>query len=414
VIRPRSWCARTILLLAAVLAGCGARQGAEAPKAASGAEGRRLEAEASARLAKLDLEARAAQVLLVGVQGAGAPSAASIELLARLPVGGVVLFGFNLPERPADLGAYVGALQDAAAKGGGQPLVVAIDHEGGSVFRFKGPGITRIPPPSEVGRVGEKYAAALGRAAGAELRALGVNMALAPVVELLTEGNKGFLGSRSYGRQAAVVDACAGAYIEGLQAAGVAAVAKHFPGNAGEDPHRGLPVLRIGRADYERDYAPRFSSAIARGVAGIMLSHVVLEAVDPARPATLSKALASDELRGRLGFRGVAVTDDLYMKALTGESSPERSAVAALKAGADLLMLTAMGGAERVRDAVVKAVRSGELPAARLDEAARRVIELKLRFGMDEDRDPAIRARRLAGFAALVEADAALARARGE
>lgn len=405
MIRPRSSFPSAILLLSVLLSGCGAQQGAAQ---------KRLSAEASARLAKLGLESKAAQVLLVGVQGAGRPSASALELLERMPVGGVVLFGFNLPERPVELGAYVGALQDAAARGGGQPLVVAIDHEGGSVFRFKGPGITRIPPPSEVGTVGEKYAAVLGRVAGAELRALGVNMALAPVVELLTDGNKSFLGSRSYGRRASVVDACAGAYIEGLQGAGVAAVAKHFPGNAGEDPHEGLPFLRIDRAAYERDYAPRFASAIARGAAGVMLSHVVFEAIDPSRPATLSRAVASGELRDRLGFRGVAITDDLYMKALSGASSPERSAIAALNAGADLLMLTAMGGAERVRDAIVGAVRSGELPAARLDEAVRRVIELKLRFGMDADRDPAVRARRLAGYAALVEEDAALVRSRGE
>jgi beta-N-acetylhexosaminidase len=408
VIRPGSSLLSAMLFLAVLLSGCRAQ---EDP---SGAAERRLSAEASARIAKLDLESRAAQVLLIGVQGAGKPSASTLELLSKMPVGGVVLFGFNLPDRPADLGPYVSALQDAAARGGGLPLIVAIDHEGGSVFRFKGPGITRIPPPSEVGAVGEEYAAVLGRAAGAELRALGVNMALAPVVELLTDGNKRFLGSRSYGRRASVVDACAGAYIEGLQREGVAAVAKHFPGNAGEDPHEGLPVLRIDRAAYERDYAPRFASAIARGAASVMLSHVVFEALDPARPATLSKAVVTGELRERLGFRGVAITDDLYMKALSGASSPERSAVAALNAGADLLMLTAMGGAERVRDAIVGAVRSGELPSARLDEAARRVIELKLRFRMDEDQDLAVRARRLAGYAELVEADARLVRTRGE
>jgi beta-N-acetylhexosaminidase len=413
--------AASILLAAIALSSCRAQQlesvgrGAGAAKQTAAAPDRGISARAAARLAKLDLEARAAQVLLVGVQGSGAPSASTLALLARTPVGGVVLFGFNLPERPAALGGYVGALQDAAAKNGsGLPLIVAIDHEGGSVFRFKGEGITRIPPPSEVGSRGAKLASVLGEAAGAELRALGVNMALAPVVELLTDENKRFLGSRSYGRAASVVDACAGAYIEGLQGQGVAAVAKHFPGNAAEDPHTALPVLRTDRATYERDCAPRFESAIGRGVAGVMLSHVVFEALDPTRPATLSPAVVSTELKGRLGFRGVAITDDLYMKALSAGSSPERSAVAALAAGSDLLMLSAMDGAEKARDAIVRAVRSGELAAGRLDEAALRVIELKIRFGMDEGLDPAARERRLALFAALVEEDGRKVRAAGE
>ena len=363
-------------------------------------------AAAARRVEALDLEAKAAQVLLIGIQGAGTPSASTLGLIGRMPVGGVVLFSFNLPDQPAAVGDFTGALQAAAARNGsGLPLIVAIDHEGGSVFRFKGEGITRIPPPSEVGSRGERYASVLGAAAGAELRALGVNMALAPVVELLTDSNKRFLGSRSYGRTASVVDACAGAYIEGLQEKGVAAVAKHFPGNAAEDPHEGLPVLKVDRAAYEREYAPRFESAIRRGVAGVMLSHVAFPALDASGPATLSRPVVAAELKGRLGFRGVAITDDLYMKALSASMGPERAAVKALAAGADLLMLSAMGGAEGVRDAIALAVRSGELPAERLDDAARRVLELKLRFGLDSDLDPEVRARRLAGFAALVEED---------
>jgi beta-N-acetylhexosaminidase len=329
-----------------------------------------------------------------------------------MPVGGVVLFSFNLPSAPIELEPYIAALQDAAARAPtagrvvGIPLIVAIDHEGGSVFRFKAGGITRIPPPSEVGARAARYASLLGRAAGAELRALGVNMALAPVVELLTDDNKHFLGSRSYGREASRVDASAGAYIKGIQAEGVAAVAKHFPGNAGEDPHEVLPRLGIDASVYERDYLPRFASAIRNGVSSVMLSHVVFGALDPDRPASLSPTIVRGQLRERLGFRGVAITDDLGMKALTASSSPERSAVAALAAGADLLMLTDMRAAARVRDAIVAAVEEGRLPMARLDEAVRRVLELKSRFGMEAALDKRVRAKRLADFPAIVREDA--------
>ncbi len=362
----------------------------------------------------LDLSQKAAQVLLIGVEGSGRPSADTLDLLARLPVGGVVLFGFNLPPEPAGLGAYAADLQDSVVRtrtGAGIPLIVAIDHEGGSVFRFKGEGITRIPPPSEVGPRGARYAALLGHIAGAELRALGVNMALAPVVELLNDRNKGFLGSRSYGREAARVDAAASAYIKGLQAEGVAAVAKHFPGNAGEDPHKVLPELDIDKRAYERDYLPRFASAIKSRVSSVMLSHVVFGALDPGKPASLSPAIVGGELRGRLRFRGLAITDDLGMRALSATWSPERSAVAALAAGADLLMLTDMRAAARVRDAIVAAVRSGRLPASRLDEAVARILEVKRRFGMEAGLDPKTRAKRLAGFPAIVQEDSKRIRA---
>jgi beta-N-acetylhexosaminidase len=358
----------------------------------------------STRLSSLTLEEKAAQVLLIGIEGSGQPSAESLALIGRLGVGGVVIFSFNMPLAPSDLGPYIAELQDAALVGG-IPLIVAIDHEGGSVFRFKGPGITRIPPASEVGTRGPRYAFLLGRAAGAELRSLGVNMALAPVVELLTDRNKGFLGSRSYGREASIVDADAGAYIDGLQAEGVAAVAKHFPGNAGADPHKVLPKLDIAKGVYERDYLPRFASAIRHRVAAVMLSHVVFETLDPDRPASLSPAIIGGALRGELGFRGLAITDDLVMKALTESLSPESSAVAAIGAGADLLMLTNMRAAEGVRDALVAAVRDGRLPAARLDEAVKRILEVKKRFGMAAGLDPIIRARRLSAFASIVLED---------
>jgi beta-N-acetylhexosaminidase len=352
--------------------------------------------------ASLDLPSTAAQVLLIGIEGRGWPSAGSLELVESLGPGGVVLFSFNLPEAAADLALYTASLQSASAKKRpGIPLIVALDHEGGAVFRFKNGGVTRLPPPGEVGSRGPDYAALLGKAAGEELRALGVNTALAPVVELMTDANARFLGNRSYGRDAERVDSIAGAFIGALQSAGVSAVAKHFPGNATEDPHRSLPRLGVDAASYERDYLPRFGAAVARGVGAIMLSHVLLPALDPERPASLSPLIVEGELRERLGFEGPVLTDDLFMGALSSTSSPEKTAVQALAAGADLLMLSAGTSAPRIRDAIVRAVEAGRLDRSRLDEAARRVIALKLRFAMGEGLGGA--EERRSAFPALVD-----------
>jgi beta-N-acetylhexosaminidase len=236
-------------------------------------------------------------------------------------------------------------------------------------------------------------------------------MNLAPVVELLGEGNAAFLGSRAYGSSGAVVDAAAGAYIEGLQSESVAAVAKHFPGNAAADPHKVLPKLEVSKAVYERDYLPRFASAIRRGVSSVMLSHVLFEAIDANNPSSLSPRVVRGELRGRLGFRGLAITDDLGMNALSLTRSPEEAAIEALNAGADLLMLVDMGEATRVQAAIVQAVKEGRLSQNRLDEAVSRVLSLKSRFKMDDELDPKLRASRLSAFPLTVEANAKKLRA---
>ena len=392
---------------ALALSACAAPAAAEkGPPPAS-----RFRAEAESVVARLSLDEKCAQVLLVGVGGRGSPSADSLELVSSLAPGGVVLFGFNIGEEASSLGPFVARLQDAAAASAPRlPLLVALDHEGGSVFRFRS-GVTRLPPPAEVGARGAPYAGLLGERAGLELKALGVNLVLAPVVELLDADNRALLGGRSYGAEPAVVDAAAGAFIRGLQASGVAATAKHFPGNAGLDPHKGLPVLAASKAELEASYFPRFAAASRAGVGAVLLSHVLVPAMDAKRPATLSPALI-EELKGRLRFEGVVLTDDLFMGAVAGERPPERSAVEALAAGADLLMLSAGGSAARVRQAIRRAVESGALPEARLDDACARVVAMKLRFSLSEAFDREARAERLAAFPGLVEESSLLLRAR--
>jgi len=396
--------ALSLAIPALALSGCGAcsagpaivRQAQLPPPAST------FRAKARAILARLSLEEKCGQLLLLGVQGQGSPSAEARALVRELGPGGILLFGFNIGEDVSELGLLTGGLQDAAAaSGAGLPLIVAIDHEGGSVFRFKS-GVTRLPSAATVGGRGPDYARLLGERAGLELSALGINLALAPVVEVRSSANGSFMGERSYGSDPALVDNVAGAFIEGLGASGVAAAAKHFPGNADVDPHRGLPVLEVDKTTLDRDYVERFRKAIDHGAAVVLLSHVLVPSVDPERPATISPLLDKALLKDRLRFDGVALTDDLFMKAIAAGLPPERSAVLAVKGGADLLMLSAGHAGHRVREALVAAVRSGELPESRLDDAVLRVIELKLRFSMDRAFDKEARAKRLASLPAIV------------
>ncbi len=328
-------------------------------------------------VARMDLEEKAGQVLLVGVGGRGTAVASSLAMLREVNPGGILLFGFNVPENPEALTPALETYQKAAlASGAGLPLLVAIDHEGGSVFRFKG-GVTRPPAPLETARRGPVFARLLGQREGLELGDLGIDMVLGPVVEPLTSDNQAFLGNRSYGRDPLLVDRIARAYIQGLAAGGAIAVAKHFPADGPADPHRSLPRLAASMSELRSLYLPRFAAAIKEGVPVVMISHIVVEAVDPGRPATLSPKVEG-LLRNELDFKGVALTDDLLMKALG--MSVRLSAPKALAAGADLLMLSSEDAAVPARDAIAAAVRMGILAEVRLDEAVTRIIALKLSY----------------------------------
>jgi beta-N-acetylhexosaminidase len=363
-------------------------------------------AEARSALSRLTLEEKASQILMLSIPGKSTLPASSAYILASLKPGGILLFGFNIPQDPLELGNFACEMQDAGAHKG-IPLVVAIDHEGGSVFRF-GTSLTRIPSARELGERPPSHAYRFGAVSATELRALGIAMVLAPVVELKTADNELFLGSRSYGSDPNQVDESAGAFLDGLQSWGpnklaVAATAKHFPGNSGEDPHRSLGVLDISREGYERLIAPRFASAARRGVAAVMLSHLRFGAVSGQEPSSLSAAVIGGLLKGSLGFHGVALTDDLYMGAIAGIMPPEESAVRAVAAGADFLMLSSAASARSVRDAVVASVRSGKVPMSRLNDAVFRILVMKFRFSMDRGLNPGIRERDRKEFPALLK-----------
>ncbi len=361
-------------------------------------------AEAIAALARLTLAEKASQVLMISVPGKTSLPGYSSDILASLNPGGILLFGFNVSENPLELAALIDAIQDSGSCRD-IPLAVAIDHEGGVVFRF-GDSLTRLPSAEHVGSRPSSYAYSLGAMSASELRALGIAMVLAPVVELKTADNAAFLESRSYGSDPRKVDESAGAFIAGLQSWGpgklpVAATAKHFPGNSGEDPHRESSVLEISRVRYEKDVAPRFASVSRRGVAAVMLSHARLGFMPGHEPSTISSAAIGGLLKDRLGFRGVALTDDLYMGAIASAMPPVESAVRALSAGADFIMLSSADSALPVRDAIIASVRSGTIPMSRLNDAVFRILSMKYRFSMDRALIPAAREIDRRGFPAL-------------
>ena len=329
----------------------------------------------------LSLEAACGQLVMTGIGGRGSLDQPSRRLLEELPAGAVILFGFNIPPAAGDLRPALDLAQEIArGTGAGIPLFIAVDHEGGDVFRFRD-GVTRLPSARTLGEAGPEAVARAGAAAGRELKALGINLNLAPVAEAWDARNGGFLGTRAFSADPEEAGSLATAFLAAQQAEGTAAAAKHYPGNGSEDPHKAVPVVPAALGEVESFYDPPFRRAIRAGVAVVMLSHARFPALDPEAPASLSPAVIG-RLKDGLGFRGVVLTDDVAMKALSGEGGAGAAAVAAVRAGADMVMASGGRVAREVYRALSEAVRSGELPEARVRDAAARILTQKLRFGL--------------------------------
>ncbi|MEU6544167.1 glycoside hydrolase family 3 protein [Streptomyces sp. NPDC046859] len=314
-------------------------------------------------------------VLQPGFTGTTAPD----WLLRRLGEGlaSVGLFGRNIasPEQLAALTAQLRAERD--------DVLVAIDEEGGDVTRLEVRSGSSFPGNHALGAVDDvaltrQVAAELGR----RLAACGVNLNWAPSADVNSNPANPVIGVRSFGADTALAARHTAAYVTGLQSAGVAACTKHFPGHGDTavDSHHALPRIDAGASLLtERELAP-FRAAIAAGTRAVMSAHILVPALDPERPATLSRGILTGLLRGELGYTGLIVTDGMEMQAIAATYGIERGSVLAIAAGADAICV---GGGladdetvRRLRDALVTAVRSGELPEARLAEAAERVREL--------------------------------------
>ncbi|WP_205730049.1 glycoside hydrolase family 3 protein [Blastococcus sp. TF02-8] len=303
---------------------------------------------------------------------------------------GVCLYGQNLagaadPDRvPALSGAVRGARPDA---------LVALDEEGGDVTRLEYRTGSSQPGNLALGVLDDvEVTAAAAAAIGGALREAGVTVDLAPSVDVNSDSRNPVIGVRSFGGDPDLVSRHGAAWIRGLQSTGVAATAKHFPGHGATtvDSHLGLPVIDADEDTFRSRDLPPFAAAVAAGVRLVMTSHVVFTALDP-QPATLSRRLLGDLLRGELGFTGVVVTDALDMAGVRAAHGIPGAAALSLAAGADLLLVGAEDGEQHcaaIRAAVADHVRAGLLPEARLHEAAERVADLRRELSARSAWDP--------------------------
>ncbi|MCM2332513.1 MAG: beta-N-acetylhexosaminidase [Anaeromyxobacteraceae bacterium] len=355
------------------------------------------------------LDRDVASLLCVGFAGK-TPSPEVLELIDR-GVGGVILFARNV-EDAAQVAGLVAALKRAA----GRPLLVSIDQEGGRVARLRAPqGFTELPPMRALGRADdEALAFDVGLLLGRELRAVGIDQDYAPVVDVDTNPLNPVIGDRALSRDPAAVGLLGAAIARGLQQAGVAACAKHFPGHGdtSQDSHVDLPRLPHALPRLlEVELAP-FAALARAGVAAVMTAHVVFEALDAARPATLSPPVLA-LLRERCGFTGCCVSDDLEMKAIAAHVPLEVAAPGAVAAGVDQLLVCHTPAVQHgAIDLVRRAVEEGRIPRARLAEAKARVEALLRWAGPPPDPRAAAAALRTPEHLALAARIPALATGR--
>jgi beta-N-acetylhexosaminidase len=313
------------------------------------------------------------QLVLAGLAGRG-PAAAARDLVGRRKVGGVILYAADVGT-PAQVLALTERLQGAA---GEVPLLIAVDHEGGRINRFRRP-VTRLPEAWTMGETGDPpLVRECGRVAGEELLAMGINVDLAPVLDVNDEPSNPVIGRRAFGDEPGMVARFGTAFAAGLRDEGVVAVGKHFPGHGHTttDSHQTLPVVtRSGEGLESIDLVP-FRAAISQGIDALMTAHVVYTSLDPDQPATLSPGIIGTLLRGELGYDGVVMTDALEMAAISDSHDRGEAAVGAILAGADIVLVS--DEPELAIAALRTAVRDGSLPEQRLDASVRRILRLKL------------------------------------
>jgi beta-N-acetylhexosaminidase len=263
------------------------------------------------------------------------PSRQTVALFKSTGATGVLLLARNI-ETPAQTKAYVAELEQRL----GRPLLIAIDHEGGWVLRFKS-GVTPFPGNTALGRARDpKLAYAVGRQMARELAPLGIRMNLAPVLDVAVKDYNPGIGIRSFGSDPKLAGRLGAAFIKGMQDNGVSACAKHFPGKgaATVDAHIDLPTIKLPRAAFSRTHLAPFRAACAAGVDAVMTSHVRFPAFDT-EVATFSKKIVHDVLRGELGYDGLVVSDDLCMGAITKRWPVAEATLKCLDSGHDVLMI---------------------------------------------------------------------------
>lgn len=305
-------------------------------------------------------------------------------LLAQYPVGGVVLFGKNITDE-TQLRELIAQLQQVSAV----PMLIGVDEEGGTVARLASHPAFDLPRYESAAAAGEQGPQAvydMSAEIGAYLAGYGISLDFAPVADVNTNPDNPVIGDRAFSSDPQTAADCVAAAVDGFSQAGVLCCLKHFPGHGdtASDSHDGAVYTEKTREELRACEFLPFEAGIQAGAPLVMVGHIAapnaVEGEEGQLPATFSRTIITDVLRGELGFTGVVVTDSLAMGAVTETYTPGEAAVLALQAGADLLLMPA--GLAQAYNEVLAAVEDGRLSEERIDESVARILALKQQAGL--------------------------------
>ncbi|MDO3411373.1 beta-N-acetylhexosaminidase [Saccharibacillus sp. CPCC 101409] len=347
---------------------------ADSGEAAGGAKD-----EATDLLARMTLDEKIGQMLIMGVEGTSLRGEDK-KLIADSGVGGVIFYASNI--RSAAQTKKFTAEIEAANRNADLPLLLSVDQEGGRVARLK--GVDKIPAAAGIGaRDDAAYARSIGERLGDQLRSQGFNLDYAPVLDVNSNPDNPVIGDRSFGDSAALVSKLGIPVMQGLESKHVISVVKHFPGHGDTsvDSHIQLPVVNKSLAELNKLELVPFKKAIAEGADVVMIAHILLPKLDGQVPSSMSKAVINDLLRGRLGYSGVVVTDDMTMGAIANEYGIGEASVASVRAGSDIVLVAhGSDNAAEALQAIKAAVKNGQISEQRIDKSVKRIIVLKQKY----------------------------------
>ncbi|WP_240036725.1 beta-N-acetylhexosaminidase [Paenibacillus amylolyticus] len=339
------------------------------------------------QLQQLTLEEKVGQMILAGVQGTTLDDQAK-QMIAGQKIGGIIFYANNVTTLQGTA-AFVQSIKKANQQNP-VPILMSVDQEGGKVSRMPD-SVESIPSNRKVGKTDDtKLAEKMGALLARQIKLAGFNVDFAPVLDINSNPKNPVIGDRSFGSNADLVTRMGIAEMKGLRSEGVIPVVKHFPGHGDTsvDSHLDLPVVNKSEKQLAAlEWIP-FQAAVKEQAEAVMVAHILFPKLDPDYPASLSKVIIGDHLRGKFKYDGVVITDDLSMGAISKNYPLNEAAIATVQAGSDILLVAhSYESAKTIFDTLINAVKSGKIKESRIDESVYRILALKQHFKLSDDQE---------------------------